>query len=167
VKEWGCAGLIGGSLVGLLGALLFLLALRTPPPTTPPQAPLLPPDISIFISEQSLNRLAAEAVEQPLVIDVVEHGQLVVSTPSQVGFLEPVVHVGLGLQMDGREVTSQILWTRLGFVSIPARWLPAQATVPARQLGPTIQSQIPADFQLVGLVTTAEGIEFQLKWVGQ
>ena len=61
MKTWGCFGLILGGLVGLLLVLAAVLILRiTPPPPATPQSAAVAPDVTIFMSERSLSRIASE-----------------------------------------------------------------------------------------------------------
>jgi hypothetical protein len=110
--------------------------------------------------------LASQALNRTAQIDFDTNGQMEVTTRSPVGRIEPVVQVGLQLELQGTEVVSQLRWVQLGFLTIPARWLPQAAFETASLIGQTIKNQTPPDFALVGLETTQEGINFQLKWIG-
>jgi hypothetical protein len=168
MKTWGCFGLILGGLMGLLLILAVVLILRiTPPPPNTPQSATVAPDVTIFMSERSLSRIASETMARPVVIDFDSDGQMQVTTRTKIGRLEPVVHIGLLVNMQGTEVVSQLRWVRLGFLTIPERWLPRDARQTVTLVGQAIQNQSPPDFILLGLETTADGINFQLKWVGQ
>jgi hypothetical protein len=54
----------------------------------------------------------------------------------------------------------------MGFLKIPAGWLPPKAIVAGTMPGEIINQQVPPGFELVGLTTTPGGVEFQLNWVG-
>ena len=69
--------------------------------------------------------------------------------------------------MEGAELTSRLRWVQLGFLTIPAAWLPQEARETVTMVGQAIQNQTPPDFVLLGITTTPDGIEFKLKWVGQ
>jgi len=167
-NKWGCLGLTVGGAVGLLLAMVILLLLRATPPLPPPLGPAtIPPDVTIFLSEQSLSRMASDTLKRPAIIDFDPNGQMQVSTTATLGQLEPLIHVGLQLEMQGTEIESRLRWVRLGFLTIPARWLPQTSREAVVILGQAIKNQTPPDFMLVGLETTPEGINFQLKWVGQ
>jgi hypothetical protein len=165
MNRWGCFGLLLGTLTGLLVVILILLLMRpvTPPPAFQP--PAIAPDVTVFISEESLSRLASRMLNRTLLIDFDTNGQMEVTTRSQLGSLEPVMRLGLQLELQGTEVTSQLRWVQLGFLTIPARWLPQSAAETASLIGQTIKNQTPPNFALVGLETTPEGLNFQLKWV--
>ena len=168
MKTWGCFGLMLGSLMGMLLILVLVLILRiSPPPPAATQSATIAPDVTIFMSERSLSRIASETLARPVVIDFDEGGQMKVTTQTRIGRLEPIVHVGLLVDMQGTEAVSQLRWVRLGFLTIPERWLPQDARETVALVGQSIQNQTPPDFILLGLETTSDGIDFQLKWVGQ
>jgi hypothetical protein len=166
MNRWGCFGLLLGALTGLLVALLIFLLIRpvAPPPVVQP--PAIAPDVTVFISEQSLSRIASQTLNRPTLIDFDVNGQMEVTTRTQLGRLEPVVRVGLQIELQGTEVVSQLRWAQFSFMTIPARWLPQAAAETAALAGQAIKNQTPPDFALVGLETTPEGVNFQLKWVG-
>ena len=168
MRTWGCFGLILGSLVGLLLIMVLVLIFRiTPPPPDVPQSTTIAPDITIFMSERSLSRIASETMGRLVVIDFEADGQMQVTTQTRIGRLEPIIHIGLLVDMQGTEVVSQLRWVRLGFLTIPEKWLPRDARETVALVGQAIQNQTPPDFILLGLETTSDGINFQLKWVGQ
>ncbi len=167
MKPWGCFGLILGSMIGLLTIMIIVLLLRPVPPPPVLQPVTIAPDITIFMSEQSLSRIASETLNRPTVVDFDVNGQMQVTTRARIGQLKPVLDVGLLLEMQGTEVVSQLRWVRLGFLTLPARWLPQDVTEAVTAAGQAIQGQTPPDFTLIGLDTTPEGVKFQLKWVGQ
>ncbi len=166
MKQWGCAGLIAGGIIGLL--LLFLLILVTrpvaPPDITHP--PTIPPDATIFVSERSLSRIATRSAGQAATIDFNPNGQMQVTTRLKIRGFEPVVTVGLLLEMQGTEVVSRLQWVKMGFLTVPAVLLPGSAHNMAAIVGQTIAAQTPPDFILVGLTTSIDGLTFQLKWAG-
>lgn len=166
MNRWGCFGLLLGTLAGLLVVMLILLLMRpvVPPPVIQP--PAIAPDVTVFISEQSLSRLASQTLSRSTLIDFDVNGHMEVTTRTPLGRLEPVVKVGLQVELQGTEVVSQLRWVQLGFMTIPARWLPQSVSDMAAMAGDTIKNQTPPNFALVGLETTPEGVNFQLKWVG-
>jgi len=167
-RQIGYFGLMLGGLLGLLGALLLMLLIRlsaTSPPTV--QTPTIAPDVTVFLSERSLSRLASETLQRPARIDFEADGQIQVSTRLKIGGLNPVVHFGILLEMQGSNVASQIQWVQIGFITIPAQWLPQTMVESSTMIGQIMQDQAPPDFRLVGLNTSPNGVTFQLKWVGQ
>jgi hypothetical protein len=167
VRQLGWFGFVLGVLVGLLVVMLCAIALRLAPTPAIVQTPTISPDITIFVSERSLSRLASETLQRPTVIDFDPAGQMIVTTRLDLGWLQPVVNFGLALGMQGSQVVSELQWVRVGFLSIPARWLPQVLVEGSTMVGQIIQDQTPVDFVLVGLTTSAEGVTFQLKWVGE
>lgn len=167
MKYLGYFGLSLGSLTGLLLVILAAIALRSVPTPARVQPPTISPDITIFLSEQSLSRIASEILERPTVIDFDLNGQMQVTTRAKVGWLEPVIHIGLLLEMQGPDLVSELDWLRLGFLTIPGGWLPQTLGESSAIVGQIIKNQTPPDFILTGLTTTADGVTFQLKWIGQ
>ena len=161
----GCLGLILGSLLGLLAAVTFFL-LTSASATSPILAqPVTPPtDVSLFLSEQTLSRFASETLLEPVRLDFEPGGQLQVTAPVELGGLKPVVQVGLTLESQGPAVVSQLHWARVGFFRVPAKWLPPAVVELGPQLGQTITQQIPADFSLVSLTTSSDGLTFHLNY---
>jgi len=166
MRPWGCFGLALGSLIGLL-ILIFILLLARPaiPVAAPP--PIIPADVTLFVSEQTVSRFASQTLQKPTVVDFEANGQMLVTTRTPLGGVEPVMQAGLLLELQGTEVVSQLYWARLGFLTIPANWLPPEQVEAAALVGRTINNQIPPDFSLVGLTTSADGVTFQLKWIDQ
>lgn len=167
MRYLGYFGLVLGSLIGLLVVIVVAILLRSVPPPVSVQPPPISPDITIFLSEQSLSRIASDILERPTVIDFDLNGQMQVTTRAKVGWVEPIIHMGLLLEMQGTDVVSEFDWLRLGFLTIPARWLPQSFDESSAMVGQIIKNQTPPDFILTGLTTTADGITFQLKWIGQ
>ena len=166
MRQWGCLGLVWGIVLGLLLVVLLVFITRPPEMPASPPLPTIPSDTVIFISENTLSQQAAATLAQPAVVDTAENGVIQVTTPVQVGAWQPVVQVEILLSMEGPAVVSRLRWARLGFLTVPASWLPDRLQEEAAQLGPTIQAQTPPDFSLVGLTTSHDGLEFQLKWTG-
>jgi hypothetical protein len=52
----------------------------------------------------------------------------------------------------------------LGFLKIPAGWLPAELVALGELPGEIISQQIPPEFTLTGLATTSDGITFYVTW---
>ncbi len=168
MNRGGCFGFFLGSVTGLLiiGLMLWLMAMPLAAPTVT-ETPAIPPDVTVFVSAQSLSRLASTAQKRPVVIEFDSAGQMQVSARTQLAGYTPVIHVGIGLQMQGANVVSELRWVKLGVLVIPASWLPADVRDIAATIGDTIKAQIPSGFTLVGLTTTPTGINFQLKWTGR
>jgi hypothetical protein len=164
----GIFGLILGSLLGLLLALIFfvLLARQTTSPNVIKPA-AHPPDVTLFLSERSLGRLASEELKRPVALDFEPGGQVEVTTRVEMGGLEPVVHLGLSLEMRRTNLLSQLRWLKIGFLKISANWLPQELVELGTMPGETIARQMPPEFALTGLETTPEGINLQLNWLGQ
>lgn len=167
MKYLGYFGLILGGLTGLLLVIVAAILLRSVPPPASVQPPPISPDITIFLSEQSLSRMASEILERPTVINFDVNGQMQVTTRTKVGWAEPVINMGLLLEMQGTDLVSELDWLRLGFLTIPARWLPQAVGENSAMVGQIIKNQTPPDYILTGLTTSADGVTFQLKWIGQ
>ena len=165
--RWGCIGLSVGGVMGLLLLTVLVLITRPVPPPTVQLPPSVPPDATIFVSEDTVSRLASETLVQPVLVDCESGGQMHVSTRMQVGRFEPLVRATILLEMQGADVASDLLWVKLGFFTVPARWLPQDVATAVGIIGQTIRAQTPPDFVLVDLTTTENGIEFRLKWVGR
>ena len=167
MRNWGLLGLTFGLLSGGLIAML-LMALAQPLPLSPAVSPpAIPPDVSVFVSEQTLSRLASEQMNRPVMIDFDEFGQMRVTIRTPMGRLNPVVEAEIILEMQGSDVVSELRWVRLGYLTIPARWFPPQLTELTALIGQTVETQTPPNFSLVGLTTTPTGLYVDLKWVGQ
>lgn len=160
-------GLIAGTVIGFLMLVVIIWSLRSATLPEMTQPPGVSPDVTVFLSEQSLSRMASDTLEQPVVIDFEANGQLRVSTQTQLRGLEPVVWVMMTLELQGTEIVSQLRWIELGILTIPADWLPANARNATALIGETIKTQTPPDFTITGLTTTSEGVTLQLKWVGR
>jgi len=167
MKRLGWFGFALGTLAGLLIVLLCAIALRLAPAPVFVETPTITPDITVFISERSLSRLASETLQQPAFIDFDPDGQMTVTTRLDLGRVQPVVNFKLSLGMQGSQVVSELHRVNVGFLSIPAQWLPDALREGSAMIGQIIQSQTPPDFVLVGLITSPEGVTFQLKWVGE
>ncbi|MBN1217735.1 MAG: hypothetical protein JXM69_02310 [Anaerolineae bacterium] len=168
MNRWGCFGLTVGGLTGLLLVMLFLVWMRqmASAPMEPQLAPLPVADVTLSLSESSLSRFATDMLKTPTRIDLEPGGQIEITTRTSLGQWRPVVCLGMSLGMQGADVVSQLRWVQLGFLRIPARWLP-QSIINAGALpGQTITQQTPAEFEVVGLQTTSDSIEFQLNWIG-
>ncbi len=162
----GCFGLVLGSLVGLLLLMLTLLLLaRQAVSPLIPQTTHPAPDASLFLSEQSLSRLASKNTGHPTRLDFQPDGQLKVTTQVEVAGFEPVVRLGLSLEMQDGRAVSQLHWAKIGFIKLSADWLPADIVNMGTIPGQIITGQIPPEFILVGLETGPEGIGFQLNGV--
>jgi len=161
----GCFGLILGGLAGLLVAILVFVAARQAASTglTPPATPV-PADVSLFLSERSVSRFASTTRQSPTLVEFTPGGQMEITTRIELGPLNPVVDLGLSLEMQGTKLVSRFDWVKVGFLKIPAGWLPQEVTQLGAAPGEAMAQQVPPQFKLVGLTTTTEGIEFQLNW---
>ena len=166
-QQWTLVGLLFGLSMGLLMAMLLALLLTRPalpPPGSPPNG--FPADATIFISEESLSRFASELIGRPVEIDFEPAGRVFVTAHTSMGSFEPVVQAELLLQMEGTSVASYLRAVKLGFLTIPARWLPDDIQQTAAIIGQSIKAQTPPDFTLVGINTTPDGLVFMLTWIG-
>jgi hypothetical protein len=167
-SPFGCFGLLLGSMLGALLVLFFFLLLARQASTSPKTQPAAAAaDTTVFVSERTLNRLASESLRRPLVLDFKLGGYVEVTTQlTEVEGLEPVVHVGLVFERQEATIVSQLRWLRIGFIRIPAAWLPQNIVAAGAIPGEAITQQIPPEFILVGLATTPDGINLQLTWTG-
>ncbi len=166
-QQWVLVGLLFGLSIGLLMAMVLLLLLTRPAPpplASPPNG--FPADATIFVSEESLSRIASQVIGQPVKVDFEPNGRVFVSTRTGIGPFEPVVKVELLLQMEGTNVASYLRAVKVGFLTIPARWLPDDIQQTTAIIGESIKAQTPPDFTLVGVNTTSDGLVFLLTWVG-
>ena len=162
----GCFGLILGGLLGVLVAVIVLLLVSAWAASPILAEPVTSPtDVSLFLSERTLSRIATEELQEPVLVDFEPGGQLQVTTPVDIGGFKPVVQLGLTLESRGPEVVSQLHWLKLGFLNIPADWLPPELVELGALLGEKITEQVPPEFTLVGLTTTAAGLNFHLNWI--
>jgi hypothetical protein len=167
MSRWGCAGIMIGSGAGFLLLALLILLSHPTPSSTPPQTATIAPDVTLFTSARVLSRLAEDALQRPAFIEFTTSGDMRVTTTAPVGPFQPVVTAQIQLDMQGANVVSNLSWVKVGFLTIPGRWLPASVQEVVAQLGQSIQNRVPPDFVLIGLTPTSEGLEFKLKWVGQ
>ena len=168
MRRIGFLGLLVGSLLGLLLALVFLFLLaRQAASSVGVQAAAPTSDVALFLSARSLSRLASEEMARPLVLVFKPGGRVEITTRVEIGGLEPVVHLGLLLEMQGTQVVSRLQWLKFGFVALPAAWLPPEVVELGARPGQTISAQMPPDFTLAGLETTPDGIELRLNWIGE
>lgn len=160
---WTAIGAVIGFLILLLA--LWLTQAATLPAVEPPAA--VAPDIIVFLSEQSLSRMASDRLGRPIVLDFDGNGQMQVTTRAQIRGLEPVVRLMMSISLQGSEVVSQLHGVNIGFLIVPASWLPPEAQAATALIGETIKTQTPPDFTITGLTTTPDGVTIQLKWVGE
>lgn len=163
-------GCLWATIGAVVGFLILLLALRliqaaTLPAVEPPAA--VAPDITVFLSEQSLSRMASDRLDRPTVLDFDANGQMRVTTRTQFRGLEPVVRLVMIIGMQGSELVSQLHGVEIGFLTIPANWLPEETQTATALIAETIKTQTPPDFMITGLTTSPDGITIQLKWVGE
>ncbi|MBI1880581.1 MAG: hypothetical protein HYR94_20580 [Chloroflexi bacterium] len=167
MSRWGCLGLLVGSLLGVLLLILLVAMIR---PVTPPvalQPVAVVPDLTLFLSERSASRFASQALGQPAGINFEPGGQMIVTTSVNIAGFEPVADLGLSLARQGDTVVSQLHWLQIGFLRLPARWLPQEVVELGRRPGEQFTSQLSPQFTLVGLTTTTDGINLQLNMTGQ
>jgi hypothetical protein len=167
VSRWGCIGLLVGSLLGVLLLLLLVFVTRPVTPVVTDQPAVVVPDLTLFLSEQSVGHLATKALGRPAAINFEPSGQMILTTSIKIAGLAPVADVGLSLQRQGNIVISQLHWLQVGFLRLPARWLPQVIVELGTQVGPQIAAQLPSQFRLVGLTTTTDGINLQLDLAGE
>lgn len=162
MSRWGCIGLGAGTLLGVLLLVLLVSAIRPEMPAITEQPAATAPDLMLFLSEQSVSRFASQALGKPATINFESGGQMILTTSVNIAGLEPVADVGLSLQLQGSTVVSQLHWLQVGFLRLPARWLPSEIVEMGAQVGPQMAVQLPPQFTLVGLTTTGDGLNLQL-----
>lgn len=162
MSRWGCIGLLAGALLGVLLLILLVSAIRPVTPAITEQPAAITPDLTLFLSEQSVSRFASQTFGRPAAINFEPGGQMILTTSIEVAGLQPVADAGLSLQLQGSTVVSQIHWLQVGFLRLPARWLPPEIVELGTQAGPQMTTQLPSQFTLVGLTTTPDGINLQL-----
>lgn len=166
MNRWGCLGLLIGGLSGL-GLVVILLWTIQPAPLSPSRPPAgLPADVSVFLSEHSLSRIASQRAGRPVELDFAPGGQMQISTQVELNRFQPVLQADLLLEMQGTEIVSPLRAVRMNFLTIPADWLPSRVATTTAFIGQAMQQQTPPGFVVVGLETTANGISFDLKWIG-
>jgi hypothetical protein len=159
----GCFGFILGGLLGLLGAaslLIWLAGQAVTPSLAQPVAP--PADVTLFFSEQTAGRLASAGAPAPVTIDFEPGGRVLLTLPFDLGGLKPEARLGLTLEQQGNRLVSELHWLELGFLKIPAGWLPPSLGGLGSRPGEAISRELPPEFILVGLTTTADGLTFHL-----
>ncbi|MCL4300869.1 MAG: hypothetical protein KJ077_34350 [Anaerolineae bacterium] len=167
MTRWGCIGLLAGSLLGVLLLILLVFVTRPVTPVVTDQPAVLSPDLTLFLSERGVSRFVTQALGRPAAVNFEPGGQMILTTAIEIAGLEPVADVGLSLQQQGNIVTSELHWLQVGFLSLPARWLPQEIIEVGTQVGPQITTQLPPQFILVGLTTTTDGINLQLDLAGE
>lgn len=159
----GCFGFILGGLLGMLAAtslLIWLAGQAVSPTLDQPVAP--PADVTLFFSEQTASRLASAGAPEPVTVDFEPGGRVVTTGPLDLGGLKPVARLGLTLELQGDRLVSRLSWLELGFLKLPARWLPPALAALGSGPGEAISREMPPGFSLVGLTTTADGLIFHL-----
>jgi hypothetical protein len=167
MRKWGCFGLTIGGLLGLLLAVIFFVWVRQMA-VWPEISPMLveQPDATVFLSENGVSYFATEALKDDVLVDMQPNGQMQITIRAPWRRLRPVIHLGLTLQMQDRVAVSQLHWAQMGFIKIPASWLPQSVHDLAALPGEAITRQVPVGFHLMGFNTTQDGLEFYLNWVG-
>ncbi len=164
-SQIGCFGLLVGGLLGLLVAVIITLLIAAQAVSPLLAEPVTAPaEVSLFLSEQAVSRLATQTLAEPALVDFEPGGQLAVTMPVEIGGIKPVVQLGLTLESQGATVVSQLHWLKIGFLKIPAGWLPPELVELGALLGQTITGQLPPDFSLVNLTTSADGLTFHLNY---
>jgi hypothetical protein len=164
----GCFGLVLGGLVGLLAAMILLVVARqsVSPVMVATPVKLPPADVNLFLSERSASRFVSTTLNRPALVEFEPGRQMLLTTRAPLAGFEPVIQMGISLQVVGMQIVSQLEWIRVGFIRIPAAWLPQSLITLGDTPGQIITRQAPVGFNIVGLTTTAEGVEFALTWVG-
>jgi hypothetical protein len=167
MSRWGCSGLLLGTLLGLLLLIGLVRAFRPEisPASTVVPAPIAP-DLALFLSEQSISQFAAQTLGKPTLVNFEPEGQVLLTTPVNIAGLEPVADMGLSLEVRDNRIVSQLHWLQVGLLRLPVEWLPQEIADLGAQPGEQITRQLPAQFTIIGLTTTAEGITLQLTWAG-
>jgi hypothetical protein len=159
----GCFGFILGGLLGPLVAVSLLIWLAGQAVTPTLAQPVAPPaDVTLFFSEQTASRLASAGAPEPVTVDFEPGGRVIVTGPVDLGGLKPVARMGLSLEQQEGRLVSQLHWLELGFLKIPADWLPSSLVELGSRPGEAISQELPPAFNLVGLTTTADGLTFYL-----
>jgi hypothetical protein len=162
MSRWGCTGLFVGSLLGVLILILLVVMIQPATPSVAVQPAAVAPDLSLFLSERGVSRFAGQALGKPAAINFEPQGQMILTTSVDIAGLEPVANLGLSLERQGNVVVSRLHWLQVGFLRLPARWLPQEVIELGTGPGEQITSKLPPQFTLVGLTTTADGISLQL-----
>ncbi|MBE7470792.1 MAG: hypothetical protein DPW09_15375 [Anaerolineae bacterium] len=167
MSRWGCIGLLVGSIIGVLLLMGLIRSIQPAIPAVAVQPAVAAPDLTLFLSEESVSRSAAQALAQPAVINFEPGGQVILTTPISIAGWEPVIDLGLSLEQQGNQVVSRLHWAQLGWLRLPARWLPPELVELGTQPGQQLSRQIPPQFNLISLTTAADGITLQVDWVGR
>lgn len=166
MRRGSCLALLAGIVVGSLLLGLLVWWLRPVTPAVPPQPQVATSDITLFFSERTASRLASQALTEPTVIGFAPDGQLLVTTRVDVGGLKPLVDLGLTLERQGPAITTQLHWLQVGWLRVPAHWLPSNLVALGGVPGQAITRQLPPQATLVGLTTSSDGITLRLNWTG-
>jgi hypothetical protein len=167
MSRWGCTGLLVGSIIGILLLIGLMHAIQPTTPAVAVQPDTVAPDLTLFLSEQSVSRFASQALVTPAAVNFEPGGQVILSTSVNMAGLEPVIDLGLSLERRGNEVVSQLHWAQMGWLRLPAYWLPPEIVELGLQPGQQLSRQIPAQFNLINLTTTTDGVNLQFDWTGQ
>ena len=166
MNRWGCLGLFLGGLAGLLLVVLLLILVQPATPVIAVPAIPISSDATVFLSERAVSQFVSEARQSPAAVDFEVGGQMKVTTRLETGGLKPVVELGLSLEMQGSEVVSRLHWVQMGWLKIPAHWLPPEIIETGTLPGQMITQSLPPYATLVGLTTMADGINFQVNLTG-
>jgi hypothetical protein len=167
MRRGSCLALLVGIVVGSLLLGLLVWWIRPVTPLVPVQPEIANPDITLFLSEQTASRFASQALREPTMIQFDSGGQIVVTTRVAVGGQKPLVDLGLTLERVGPAVSTQLHWLQIGWIRVPARWLPSDLVALGAVPGQAITRQLPPQATLVGLTTSSDGITLRLNWAGQ
>lgn len=167
MRRWGCTGLLVGTIIGVLLLIGLIQSIQPDIPAVAVQPVVAAPDLTVFLSEESASRFAAKALAQPAAINFEPGGQVILTTPVSVAGLQPVVDLGLSLEQQGNQVISRLHWAQLGWLRLPARWLPPELVELGAVPGQQFTRQLPPQFNLISLSTTTDGITLQVDWVGR
>ncbi|NJN97741.1 MAG: hypothetical protein HC875_28510 [Anaerolineales bacterium] len=167
MRRWGCTGLLAGAIIGVLLLIGLIQSIQPDIPAVAVQPVVAAPDLTLFLSEESVSRSASQALTQPVAINFEPGGQVILTSPVSVAGLEPVVDLGLSLEQQGNQVVSRLHWAQLGWLRLPARWLPPELVELGAVPGQQFTRQLSPQFNLISLTTTADGITLQVDWVGR
>ncbi len=167
MSRWGCIGFTLGSLAGLLLISLLIWLIRPEIPAAAVVPEPITSDVTLFLSERSAGRFASQTLQEATTVNFEPGGRVIITTRVNLAGLAPLVDLGLSLQTQGTQVVSQLHWLQLGWVRIPARWLPPEFATLGAKPGQALTQHLPPQFSLVGLTTTSQGINLQLQWRGE
>lgn len=125
---WGVLGCAGGLLFGLFGGSLLLILLSLSQaasrPLPPASNPSNGPDLRVTITEDLLNQVIQDSLEEPAQVDILPDQQVSVEINTEFsafGAVVPVRITGLfGLQLSGQSLELQLLDTQVFGLNLPS-----------------------------------------------